>query len=323
MARKRQTAVQVQRQQMTPLVFGTTIRQAQPSPQGMGIQRNQYPSLSPSLESPQKKQKKVQERFLGDPNKRVIDPNTGYSSPTTGLIAFELRTHSQMWRVTKHGGIGSRLGSTEFLENQIVIYIDLQLPVLMSYNEVLKKTPPFREITESELLAMVIKNVYDPLYSDLDQMIDKVVPRDSGRLRLAMKYSIGKGGGGSTSMTSSLSPFFVLINAGRLKYAGPVNQMPDEWLKHPGLHGRTMQTKLGRGQKVKRPLNDPDAETGWFEKVVTFGRQRAEQYWNTFITAILPNQPKILDLQTAYQRATNIRIDTQFITQSLFVVSFS
>ena len=341
MAKKRQVQTQVHQPVFSPLVFGTTLKRAQPANQGMALQRNQVPELTPNLESPQKKQKKVSERLLGDPNKQTVDPATGVLVPYTGLVAFGLGTHSQMGRVRNYGGAGSRLGSTEFLESQVILLIQLNYNVLDWYNQMLKAVPPFHQITEGELLDHIKRYIYNPLVIDIELKIEQVVPSDSGRLRNTMKLSLGRGSGGASSMISGLNPFSVVVNTGRLNYAGPVNNMPGTWLKHTGLsHQNRLSTSTSRvmtrknfvtsrGQKGHLLL-DPDAESHWFEEVVTFGRIEAQQRWNNYITAIFPNWKRIQEVDEAHreiqrrsQQFNTVDLTPQFIGQSFFEVSFS
>lgn len=187
-----------------------------------------------------------------------------------------LTSQGQMWRTTSYGGAGMRLGSTAYLDPQILISIQINYDWFLYLQQLMLSNPPFRRLQENELLSAIKSQLETPLQNYLFNLIDMLVPSDSGRLRNNIKISLREHG-----QINSLNPFFLVVDAGKLSYASPVNEMPDLWLKHYGQsHKGGLSNRTGRTVKQKpHGLYDPLAERHWFQKIVNGGRTYTEVLW--------------------------------------------
>jgi hypothetical protein len=203
----------------------------------------------------------------------------------------------QVWRAgtSKSGGpmgAGMNLGPMQQLPPILIISIELRTDMFVVVESQARAMR--RSLTETTLLNLIKTYCYEPLKNIMYQEIQSLAPKDSGRLRNMLMLSIGGGATGgdssSTSQLHSLHPFFVVMSTGNIPYASVVNQMPTPWLVHPGMHGAKLQTVhkksnskstgLGRGQKSRKYLNDPAAQTNWFEKIYLSGVVQAQMLWD-------------------------------------------
>jgi hypothetical protein len=195
-----------------------------------------------------------------------------------------LASQGQLWRVQKSGGAGMRLGSTSFLNPQILISIQIKYDWFNTVQQVLKSNPPFRRLTENELLANIKSQIEAPLYNYTFAQIAMNVPKDKGRLQDALRIALREHG-----QINSLNPFYMVLDTGRLPYAGPVNEMPDPWLQHFGTtHKGGLSMAKGRTvKKAPHALYDPTATRHWYEKTINEARTFAEVLWNRFANGYL------------------------------------
>lgn len=210
---------------------------------------------------------------------------------TTPIPGFQY-PHPQPWRagIASTGGsmgAGMNLGPYgQSLPYLPIISIELNLQMFAEVERAAKYVNR-QIITETFLLQRIRTEVYIPLRSFLYTKINTLAPKDSGRLRNALELSIAGGAvpGGNSSNTSQINglrPFYVVLSAGNVPYAGIVNAMPTPWLQHPGVHGVVFSNRTGRTVKTAHQLNDPTAETGWYEKIANEGRQEAQRLWEMF-----------------------------------------
>ena len=100
--------------------------------------------------------------------------------------------------------------------------------------------------------------------------IHKLVPYASGRLQRGMVATINK----CVSKINTLPHILklnTLDNLGNpVYYANPVNNMPTEWLAHPGTHSMNQTTRIYHHKTgpTRYDLYDPTAETDWYSKVI-------------------------------------------------------
>ena len=225
---------------------------------------------------------------------QVPMPVLGTFNPGSNYEGSQVKISQGKANIGILGTIGGlNLGPLGYNPNELIIMIQLDMRAFLTFQAVLRQIN--QNITESELLTGVINDIYTHLKPYMMGLINSIVPRDSGRLRNAMELSIagGRGSGaqgGSTTMISGLNPFMVILNTGMVSYAPVVNKMPDQWLIHPGTHGIRSRTTVGRPTgrpsgrtKVPSSLNDPQAETLWFDKVRDQSRLYAQQLWNNML----------------------------------------
>jgi hypothetical protein len=209
--------------------------------------------------------------------------STGGNSPIAVMIQQSQARATQGILGTRGG---RNLGPMGFMPNELVIALEMDTLLFTQYQSFAKYMN--RNFQETEILHIIQQNLYDPLRIMLFQLINSIVPQDSGRLRNAMELSVAggrTGQGGSHSMTSSLHPFFVVVNTGKVEYAPVVNQMSTPMLQHFGFsHRNRLSTRYGRTVKPDyakggHHLYDPQAITHWYEEILTQGRTRAQQLW--------------------------------------------
>jgi len=174
-------------------------------------------------------------------------------------------------------------------QNQYIIVLQLNFNILQQFNKIMMNVPPYRKLDERELLNLIRFRVYNPLIQFMFGDIEMKAPEDTGRLRDAMRISLKQ-----HSQTASLNPFYVVINTGGLTYVRFVNEMPNEWLQHPGSHGiktsyregrRTRRSNTVRNRRGGRALYDPYAEHHWFNNIVKDGRNYAQQLYLNLLTS--------------------------------------
>lgn len=146
-----------------------------------------------------------------------------------------------------------------------------------------------RELSRSSIIIGIRQDVFNPLEQFMKAFIDINVPKDTGDLRRAIKRKIGEGEPTIRHM-SKFDPFVVKIGTPGIRYAGPVNQMPTAWLKHP----RRTSTNIGREGD---PLKDPKAKHEWFNLLRLNGRTRAMKLWKDYLKNRIV--PVLIDLQTS------------------------
>lgn len=100
--------------------------------------------------------------------------------------------------------------------------------------------------------------------------IHKLVPYATGRLQKGMVATVNR----CVREINTLPHILKLNTMDNLNnpvyYANPVNNMPTEWLAHPGNHPMNKTTRLiyHKSGPVRYDLYDPTAETDWYSKVI-------------------------------------------------------
>ena len=178
-----------------------------------------------------------------------------------GKKALKAGTHPQMWRAR---GPGGKLGPVGELGEDVII------EVYMRGNAV-KVINLERRLSLTTLKRIIATEVYRPLAQYIIEKINEWVPKDTGSLRDAMIGEVKKGQP-TIDQLSSTTPFRVVIGTPNIPYAGPVNKMPDSWLKHTSGTGR-----------FGDPLNDPKAKREWYNLVRVNGRNKAQQLWRNMV----------------------------------------
>jgi hypothetical protein len=122
-------------------------------------------------------------------------------------------------------------------------------------------------ITKSELWRIIENKMYVPLQEGFNAQVDSKAPKDTGRLREALKSSITQGGGSHLLQTELYqSSYKVVMNTNNIPYAKPVNRMPTEWIRHPGTHGNVSNSRRNG------TLDDPEATTQWYNLIRKWAR---------------------------------------------------
>jgi len=120
-------------------------------------------------------------------------------------------------------------------------------------------------------IKYVAKAFFVRLREQIRLKINEVVPEFTGELRKGMISSLSR----SISSLIRMPYMFKLNTLNRfgnpIYYANPVNNMPTEWLAHP-----PNEPLMRMHHGVPKHLFDPDAETHWYEKVLDFARDLAQ-----------------------------------------------
>ncbi len=103
---------------------------------------------------------------------------------------------------------------------------------------------------------------------EIKPRIHTLVPKASGRLQRGMVATVNK-----CVRQIAHFPHILKLNtldnlSNPVYYASPVNNMPTEWLQHDG---ETRIYYFSTGPKLIH-LNDPEAETDWYSKVIDFAQ---------------------------------------------------
>jgi len=307
-----------------PPTYGQLIRplESQPEVARKKLIRGGYDPRSPNTILQSRYDPKTQSTHIisTDPSGQVITQRVNAQGTVqytheVGISALSAGTHPQMWR---KGTVFAKLGPTKLLEPQIVLKVQLNLEVFLQYEMIMRSNAPFKYLTEQILLESLKNYVYRPLEQSMIRDIEKLVPKDSGRLQGVMKQSIGPGS--SISGLGNPNPFFVVLSAGNVEYARPVANMPSRYLKHPGMHGNVRSNRLSRYVKKSHMLYDPTAETDFFNKIANNGRTTAEQLMNNWLNGSLG---VILEGVVNYYQKVGMNYNKYTIGRMLFGVQYS
>lgn len=228
-----------------------------------------------------------------------------------GVESFKDKTHPQMWRVNRHGGIGARLGPMGALGEDVILevtFLDTRIP------------PAQRGLFKSlftQIESTFTGDVHDPLAAYMIGKIETWVPMDTGRLRNSMRSVVEASGGSVEGMRRGATYRMTLGTPSyqnrSVTYASVVNKMPTAWLRHPGNHRNVSYRKRVKGKPA--PLDDPEARTKFYDLIVVNSRNLAQRLWKEY----LDNQivPRIKDVA----KAAGIKNPHAF-ARSLFTVAF-
>jgi len=127
--------------------------------------------------------------------------------------------------------------------------------------------------------------VYQPLIASMRPTVYKLTPSDMGRTRQSMMASMTPAYLATylelTHFGDPVTRYTVAFGTPGIYYAKYINNMPTDWLRHPGKH------KAGARGRMGRILNDPNAETQFYEKCLTYGRSVARSRWSIFQTHMI------------------------------------
>ena len=184
-----------------------------------------------------------------------------------------------LWRYETHRGIFSKLGPAGFFSENTVIKITLSrdiatfaqiiYPSIMTDNEAIIRL-------QDDLLSKVIL----PTVRHGVLLIMKYVPMMTGKLRETMLTALRNY---KRFQFPNIYEAEVFIHTIGLMYSKPVNNMPEESLKHPHPDGRSFR----RVRTRLYYLRDEDARTEWFQKVLEELREYAKQRWLDFESFLL------------------------------------
>jgi len=197
-----------------------------------------------------------------------------------GQQALRAGWHPQMWRRRIWLGPIGEFGDDIILQ---IKPTDIGLHLLQSGSKV---------ISETNILKLIQRYIYKPLikfsyaYIGMVRTNDPngVVPEDSGTLRRTMQKAMTNDGGSNINSLTGKTGFLVVMNTAELRYSKPVNQMPTEWLEHPGIHPPWRMKSRHDGHK----LYDPNATSGWYDDVLSKSRNKARILYNNFIAGFTP-----------------------------------
>jgi len=210
-------------------------------------------------------------------------------------------THSQQWRQTSPAspaapakrlqGPGATLGPMGALGDDVIVEVDLNISVMQQL-----KIMGVKELNQNALFRLMRKELYEPLKAYCITKINIWAPSDTDELRIALRTALTPAGGSQTNGF----PLRVILNTRGIPYAGPVNNMPNSWLRHPAKHHRN----VGR---YGSNLNDPGAVKGWYSLILLNGRKKAAKLFSKAVKEAAKAIPTgIFGNRTAYNIARSL-----------------
>lgn len=138
-------------------------------------------------------------------------------------------------------------------------------------------------------LRLISRYYFREIVNYMKEYINEVVPKCTGRLRKSMVGTLN-----ACWREVGKFPHILKINTmdgprnhNPVFYANPVNNMPTEWLAHPHPEGRSVRLIYHRSGPRYYDLDDPLAETEWYDKVVELGSDYAQQRVGLLYTALV------------------------------------
>lgn len=222
------------------------------------------------------------------------------------LKEFKSGTHPQQWRVKTIIGPRKRLvgtlallGPAGALGEDVILIIAKKLSLYQSNiirlaRMLYPKNSLIGYNIVSEMESFITYYIVRPLMRYLLNQIDRIVPVDSGDLRASLRNTLKYGGtvipqafsqtqatkgifkGKPENAPKTRFPLRIVIGTPYLDYAKPVNNMPDEYLQHPGIHPTSIGSHTGYR------LNDPFAKSHFYDKILARGRYRAKKFYGVF-----------------------------------------
>jgi hypothetical protein len=124
-------------------------------------------------------------------------------------------------------------------------------------------TYTYQEILD--IIQAILKDTLAGVIKDLEQWIDKGVPKRTGQLRHFLKEWLH-----GSNVTKGILRIILKTN---LEYAAAVNQMSASQVRHHGEVGYVYYDNIF-GKRGKIILSDPSAEGNFFDKLYEFAKQR-------------------------------------------------
>jgi len=113
-----------------------------------------------------------------------------------------------------------------------------------------------------DIIRAILTDTLNGVTADIEQWIDKAVPKRTGQLRDNLKANLK-----SSNVQKGL---LRIILRTHVDYASDVNQMSTSQVRHHGEVGYAYYY----GHYGKIILSDPSAEGNFFDKMITFARER-------------------------------------------------
>ena len=183
-----------------------------------------------------------------------------------GLDLMKLGIHPQEWRVDavtgarkKVTGFGATLGPMGSLGDDVILEILLNTGIITQLRS-LKI-----DISVGKLEAIIRSELMNPLLHYLRQKINVWAPLRTGALRTSLLNSL-------ISSTTSSFPFRLVLKTQGIAYAGPVNKMPQMWLRRSGT--------------------TPQARKGWYNLLLLNGRNKAKKLLSAMVKHVATLLPK-------------------------------
>lgn len=240
---------------------------------------NTLSQFETSAQAQQKSLERKHRKKLLNQTKTIIE--------TQGYVKGQTYPHPQPYRVAEVDFPNvapefSKLGSTATLPNTVLFELNLSpyfYKNLTSYD----MDNPLHSSQIQDLIYLWNRSFYKPFIEYMnyeigtDNSVHGYVPSRSGDLRTALKLSLTNQGSSKTTTF----PILIVINAGGLEYARPVNEMPSKNLRHMGEMGWT-----GKKPYKKVFMFDPRATQHWWGLLQTNGRKKAKKLFTKYLQEV-------------------------------------
>jgi hypothetical protein len=260
-------------------------------------------------------QRKQRKKAL-DQTKAIIE--------THGYVKGTAYPHPQPFRVAEVAFPNTapefaELGSTATLPNTVLFELNVS-PFFWQNLTSSDSNNPLQNVQLRDLLHIWQRVFYKPFITYMNSEIGitgavhGLVPSRSDTLRKALKESLTTKGGSNTESF----PIMIVVNAGGLEYARPVNAMPSKSLRHMGEMGRT-------GQKPYKTvfMFDPRATKGWWGLIQENGRKKIRKLFVAFLQEVakIDYVKKMAKYQMALNQLRGImkRVTAYNVAQMMFI----
>jgi len=236
--------------------------------------------------------KRVRRQRVKEYKKGIIAQEWRWTHNVSGATVRNLPTPFHPAKSIKQGGPGVQLGPGGDFGEDLLFGVVARIPEI---ELIMLLGLPYKFFVN-----LLNKNIYIPLMYRLDPLIDKIAPKDSGALReslnesLYMKYKQS-----SKTQVFELdvdTPYKIVLATERINYARWVNEMPSQWLRHPGLH-----------KKKNMRLYDPDAQHHFYQKLkkeadksINLGIRKFKNEFRIKVGSVLPRVKVRAGLPTKY-----------------------
>lgn len=190
----------------------------------------------------------------------------------------------------KELGAGANLGPMGDLPDKIIFEISLSpLGYDLLYN--VKFMP--KRFNRTNIITHLQNIIYLPVFQLLNKDMKLRTPRDTDVLMNALLKSLTKNWSNNNLTTiTRTQPFRLSIGTIGVPYASVVNKMPEDWIVHPGSHGKYGKTanqkqRATHSQKTGKLLFDPLAKENFFEYYTRIGRTLAKKQYEIFINDVI------------------------------------
>lgn len=185
----------------------------------------------------------------------------------------------QSWRIYRHQGVFSKLGPAGFFTENTIIRIELS-PDIATFAQIIYPSITNDKTSVIRLQDDIINKVILPIVRKGVLLIMKYVPMMTGELRKTMLDALRNY---KKFQFPDIYVAEVFVHTIGLMYSKPVNNMPTSSLTHPRMDGPNYRKR----NNMMYRLNDPDATTEWFQKVVDELRDFGKDKWRDFENFLL------------------------------------